>query len=387
VKALLITNDFPPMAGGEAVWYAQMCGTRPPERIIVLAPHVPGDREFDARQPYRIIRAWAPTSPHPLARLVQIIVLFACGLGIARRKECGDIHIGHLYLGVIGLALNRWLHLPYVVYLHGGEMAPYMRFRPIRAVTRRVICGARLVVVNSPFTRRLYETLGMSHPRVEIVLLSPATERFRPDVDPHAARVKYGLDGRRVILTVGRLVERKGHDVVIRALGQVRQSVGPVRYVIAGSGPEEQRLRVLARDLGCQDSVQFVGPVSPEELPLLYASCDVFVMPSRALGPAQRDGVEGFGIVFLEAGACAKPVIGGRSGGIADAVVDGVTGILVDPSDVDEVARTVSRLLLDKEEAGRLGACGRDRAQALERAWAGAVGRVFDGAAAAGDRT
>jgi len=175
------------------------------------------------------------------------------------------------------------------------------------------------------------------------------------------------LNGARLILTVGRLVERKGHDVVIRALPGIRRAVGPVRYLIAGAGPEEARLRTLAREVGCADDVVFAGHVDDRDLPLFYAACDVFVMPSRAL--EQRDGIEGFGIVFLEAGACGKPVVGGRSGGIADAVLDGITGVLVDPRSVDEVTGALTRLLQDRGEAARMGGEGRRRAEALQTAW------------------
>jgi phosphatidylinositol alpha-1,6-mannosyltransferase len=200
-------------------------------------------------------------------------------------------------------------------------------------------------------------------------------ERFRPDVNPRLIRDRYGLDGARVLLTVGRLVERKGHDVVIRALRRVSEAIGPVRYLIAGSGSEERRLRALAADLGCADEVIFIGHVSDEDLPPLYAACDVFVMPSRAL--QERDGIEGFGIVFLEAGASGKPVIGGRSGGITDAVLDGTTGVLVNPQDVEEIAEALIRLLRDREDAARMGEEGRRRAEALRLAWGTEVVRAW----------
>lgn len=375
MTALLVTNDFPPMAGGEATYYARICATLSPERVMVLAPRFPGDRSFDVGQAYRIIRRRVPVSPHPLARLLQIVLLSLHALRIARRERVHAVHIGHLWLGPIGLAVNRLLKVPYVIYLHGGDMAPYLRFRVVRAVVRTIVRHADVCVVNSAYTRRDYEAMGIHHPRVELLTMSVPLERFRPGLDPRAIRAKYRLDGQKVILTVGRLIERKGHDVVIRALSRIGGSLGSMRYVIAGRGPEEQRLRALARDLGCGEQVKFIGHVPDEDLPHLYAACDVFVMPSRALD--RRDGVEGFGIAFVEAGACGKPVIGGRSGGIADAVVDGVTGILVNPTDVEALAAVLVRLLRNQDEAARLGAQGRQRAQALERAWTATVDRIW----------
>ena len=377
MTALFITNDFPPMAGGEAGCYELVCAAVPPERVVVLAPQLPAADAFDARQAYRIIRSRVPVGPHPLARLVQIGIFFRQAVTIVRRERIDDVHIGHLHLGLVGLALKRLLGTPYVLYLHGGEMAAYLRFAPVRAMARTIVRNSRLIVANSEYTQARYEAMGMRFPRVETLLRSVGVDRFRPGIDPRGVRRRYGVNGGHVLLTVGRLVERKGHDMVIRALPQVERAVGPVQYIVAGSGPEGQRLHALARALGCAERVRFIGHVAEEDLAPLYAACDIFVMPSREL--AQRDGVEGFGAVFLEAGACAKPVVGGRSGGIADAVHDGVTGLLVNPTDVDELAAALIHLLRDPAEARRLGAQGRRRAEALERSWKPTVMRIFGG--------
>jgi phosphatidylinositol alpha-1,6-mannosyltransferase len=375
MTALFITNDFPPMAGGEATYYSLLCAAVPPDQVVVLAPLLPGADDIDARLPYRIVRRRVPTGPHPAARLAQIAVFLRVAAHLVRRKSIRDVHIGHLHLGLAGLAVKRLLGVPYVLYLHGGEMAAYMRLRPVRAAVRTIVKNARLLVVNSTYTRERYEAMGLRHPRVEVLMPSVGTDRFRPDRDPGAVRQKYDINGDRVILTVGRLVERKGHDMVIRALPAVERAAGPVLYVVAGGGPEERRLRALARDVGCAERVRFIGPISGEDLAALYVACDVFVMPSRALN--QRDGVEGFGIVFLEAGACAKPVVGGRSGGIADAVLDGVTGVLVNPTDIAELEGALIRLLRDPAEAQRLGMQGRKRAEALAQSWEPTVRRIF----------
>jgi phosphatidylinositol alpha-1,6-mannosyltransferase len=377
MSGLLITNDFPPMPGGEAAYYARICGTVA-DRVIVLAPRLPQDRRFDERQPYRVIRRWMPISPHPAARLVQMTLVFLYALPVLRRQRVEVVHVGHLYLGLVALVLGRLFRVPYVLYLHGGEMASYMRSRLVRAVVRAIVREARLVVVNSTFTRRHFEELAIRPARVEVLTMSVEVERFLPDLDAAEVRAKYGLDGHCVILTVGRLVERKGHDVVIRALARVQRSVGEALYLIAGCGPYEPRLRRLSHELGCEPRVRFLGQVPDADLPALYAACDVFAMPSRAL--AERDGVEGFGIAFVEAGAAAKPVVGGRSGGIADAVIDGVTGLLVEPTSVEDVAGALVSLLRDREHAARLGANGRRRAEALEAAWPATVQRIWQAA-------
>lgn len=371
MKGLLITNDFPPMGGGEAVWYDRLCGAVDPDQVIVLAPRLPADAEIDARRPYRVVRVPVPVATHPLARATQMILFFACALRLLRRERVQVVHFGHLYLGLIGLALWRLRKVPYVLYLHGGEMASYLRLRPVRAVVAAVLGGAAAIVVNSSYTRRHYEAIGLPLSGVRTLTMGVDLARFRPGLDPSGIRARYGLDRARVLLTVGRLVERKGHDTVIRALARVRAAIGPVRYLIVGTGPEYDRLRILADEVGCGDDVIFAGRVPDDDLPYLYAAADVFVMPSRAL--AGRDGIEGFGIVFQEAAACARPAVGARTGGIADAVADGETGVLVAPGSVEELAAAVLELLTDRERAAHLGGEARRRAERLARDWAPSV--------------
>jgi phosphatidylinositol alpha-1,6-mannosyltransferase len=186
-------------------------------------------------------------------------------------------------------------------------------------------------------------------------------DRFRPDADVSALRRRHAWAGKRVILTLARVVERKGHDLVIRALPRIREQVSEVRYVIAGpdDGGETDRLRGLAEELGVGHAVEFTGGLSADEIPLYYNACEVYVMPSREV--TRTGDTEGFGITFLEANACGKPVIGGRSGGVVDALEDGVTGFLVDPTDAEDLANRIILLLSDPELASRMGRAGRAR--------------------------
>lgn len=375
MRQLLVTNDFPPMPGGEARWYARLCASVRPDDVRVLAPRYDGDCEADGSLPYRVTRLRLPISPHPAARLVQLLGLAAAAVREVRRDRIIRLHIAHLYLGPVGLLVRALTGVPYVLYLHGGEMAGYMRSRPVRALVRRIVRIAEAVVVNSEFTRAHFLRLGAANPHTVRLPMSVAIPPHGAGEDGGALRRRYGLDGERIILTVGRLVERKGHDSVIRVLPRVRERVGPVRYVIAGSGPEEQRLRRLAAETGVARDVIFAGHVADDELARLYAACEVFAMPSRAL--PGRDGVEGFGIVFLEAAAAGRPAVGGRSGGIAEAVADGETGLLVEPDDADALAAAIIRLLEDRALAARLGERGRERVLALEREWRAGVAAVW----------
>lgn len=169
------------------------------------------------------------------------------------------------------------------------------------------------------------------------------------------------IKGKKVILTVARLVESKNHETLIRSFAKVAKCIPEAAYTIVGQGPLESCLRKLVYGLGLTDKVIFVGDVPDSELAAYYYSCDVFVMVSKEI--KERGEAEGFGIVFLEAAACAKPVIGSKSGGIPDAVIDNVTGLLVDPFNEEEIAQAITRVLQDERLAKRLGENGRKRVE------------------------
>lgn len=360
-KVLLVTNDFPPMAGGCARYYERLCVQAPPESLEVLAPDLPGAAEVDARLPVPIHRRRLPTSPRAVARAVQCLLFTWHAARILRRGPFVAVHLGHLYQLPIGVLLRRLFGVQYGVYLHGGEVPGLLRWGPVRSLFRRWLWGAAAVAVNSEYTRGHFLSLGFELPTT--VLLPPTVDpdRFQP---PEGARTRVrwelGLDGQFVALSVGRLVPRKAHDLLLRAVAHLRHRGVPVAALVVGEGPQRPILEALARELGVLDAVRFTGFVPEEALPLYYAAADAFVLPSRQL--PQRDGVEGFGIVFLEAGAAGLPVVGARTGGIPEAVEHGRTGLVVPQDDVEELAHALRSLACDGEAARRLGEEGRRRA-------------------------
>jgi phosphatidylinositol alpha-1,6-mannosyltransferase len=188
-----------------------------------------------------------------------------------------------------------------------------------------------------------------------VVPLGTDPQQFRPDVDPAPARTEFKLPAGRWMMTVARLTPHKGVDVGIQALARLATKYPDLRYAVAGRGPDRERLVALATSLGVADRLHWLGSAPDEFLPGLYRNTDIYLGLSRQEGTR----VEGFGISLLEASATGVPVIGGRAGGVPDAVRDGETGSLVDPTSVDEVARTVERLLDDPALARRLGEGGR----------------------------
>jgi len=298
----------------------------------------------------------------------------ACSLSeIAVRDRPRVVQLSTCDEGYLALQLQRWFRLPFVIYAHGNEILAAIDsdWDKPRLALKKAAC----VLANSSFTAGLLQMAGVAAEAIAIIPLGCDISKFRPRRPNLQLRQKVLGDRARgpVILTVGNLVERKGHDMVIRSLPVVCQRVPDVTYLIVGTGPFKERLSELATELGLRDRIIFAGKVSDDELPDVYAMCDVFAMPSRAR-LASHD-VEGFGLVFLEAGACAKPVVAGRSGGIEDAVVDGVTGLIVDPSDARDIGQALIRLLTDSELRGRLGQQSRDRVE-KEHTWSMLGARV-----------
>jgi phosphatidyl-myo-inositol dimannoside synthase len=295
---------------------------------------------FTAKGKYLRAAAWS-------AAILEIMV----------REQPKIVQLATAGEGPLGLWLRRWCRLPFVVYAHGNEVLNAMKMNGQKL--RAGLQGADRVLAVSQFTANLVQKAGVSPDRIVIVHPGCDSDHFQP-LGPRMDLRQKLLGDRykdKVILSVGNLVARKGHDMVIRALPRLREIVPEVVYVIVGQGSHRIQLENLAMRFGVRDRVVFAGCVSVEDLPDIYALADVFVMPSRE----QLDvcDVEGFGLVFLEASACAKPVIGGRSGGIPDAIVDGVTGLMVDPHDAEDIANALARVLCNSDLATRWGRQGR----------------------------
>jgi phosphatidylinositol alpha-1,6-mannosyltransferase len=186
-----------------------------------------------------------------------------------------------------------------------------------------------------------------------------------------AVRQRHNLGRSPVLLTVGRLQRRKGQDMAIQALPRIMKKFPDVKYMIVGSGEEYASLQRLAQDVGVRDRVIFVGRIADGEQAAYYAACDVFLMPNRQIG----EDIEGFGIVFLEAGAAGKPVIGGTSGGTGEAILDEVTGLRVNGENIQEIATAVVELLANPAKARAMGECGRRRVE-TEFSWESVVERT-----------
>jgi phosphatidylinositol alpha-1,6-mannosyltransferase len=358
MKSLLITFDYPPIVGGISTFFDNVWKLLPPQNYLILAPRKKGYKRVDVNSSFRIYRYFTFIS----WRLMRTLILFLYTLIIVVREKIDILICGvPVSLGFVGLIFNKILKIPYLVFYYGGEFDKYRKRKILFKLLQVVLRNARFIITNSEFTSQ--EVLKFDVRAQRVIKITPGTntERFRPGLDVANLKERFCLEGKKVLLTVARLARRKGIDSVISVLPRVIAQVPNLVYLIVGSGKDADYLRNLVREKSLKEHVIFVGAVTEEELPLYYNACDIYVMPNRKT--EGQEVFEGFGISFIEANACAKPVIGGTSGGVEDAVLDGQTGLLVDSNNKALLADSIIRLAKDKEYANELGNNGRQRVE------------------------
>jgi phosphatidylinositol alpha-1,6-mannosyltransferase len=341
-RVLVLTPDYPPAFGGiqELACRVVRGWSRLDSRVVTL--RTPGSSAFDesARQPVRR----AP-QPRFAGRRAAMLALNGAAAVESVRFRPDVVFSIHIAASLAAYGLRLVARVPYVQYVHGMEVAARPRLAAL------VLGAADAIAVNSAYTERLALRSGARRDRIRVIL---------PGVAP-VSRPCSADRARPRVVVVSRLDERyKGHDVLIRAMPLVRARVPDARLVVIGDGALRPSYERLAAALGISSSVDFRGAVTPDERDVWLDRAHVFAMPSRL---APDGGGEGFGIAYLEAAAHGLPVVAGNVGGAMDAVVDGETGVLVEPTDHVAVGDAIADLLVDRDKAARLGQAGRDRAK------------------------
>jgi len=353
VKHLLVTNDFPPKIGGIQSYLWELWRRLPADEAAVLTTPYAGDAEFDAAAPIHIERIEQPVML-PTRLLAERIDQTAARLGAELVVLDPALPVGHL---------GPSLSLPYGVILHGAEITVPGRVPGPRHALARVLRGAEIVIAAGGYPADEGERAARRSLPVVVVPPGVDTDRFVPlgEAERAAVRKQFGIAPEStLVVSVSRLVPRKGMDVLIRAAARLAPVHPELEVVIGGSGRDRARLERLVADLAAP--VRLVGRVDDGDLPGLYGAADVFAMAcrNRWLGLEQ----EGFGIVFLEAAACGVAQVAGESGGAAEAVLDGETGLVVDdPRSVAALAGALRALVIDPDRRAAMGAAGRARAE------------------------
>ena len=373
MRVLLATMNYPPpLYGGSVLYLNRLITHIPPENVTVLTSSK-GDFEaesaYDRSQRFETIRIPVIFSYKMTLSITAKFLLIARWFFALWRfvnpKYISVVALDNVfYLGIPVLLICKLRRIPFVVFTFGEELskAPKenasVKARVHNWIYRKTLFGASIIISISNPTTKLLEKYGVSSSKVK--LIHPPTEV--PQVSPSKKEIKdflfrHQLENKLIIASVGSFIPRKGFDKLIQAIPEVLKQHPDAFLVLVGSGFMEPALTNLTKDLNIEEHVRFLGRIDREELNLLYASCELFVMPNYTL----PDGdAEGYGMVFNEANAFAKPVIGGRSGGTIDAIQHQQTGLLVDGKNVSEIAGAICTLLGNRDLARVLGKQAQD---------------------------
>jgi len=358
-KVLVVTELFLPTKGGTAVWFDEVYRRLGGKGTHILTAEVSGAAEYDTTHPNSVHRvslkrhAWLrPES------LIMYLKLLARSLALSMRFDFEAVHAGRvLPEGLVAWFVARLIRKPVVIYAHGEEITTWRQSGKYR-IMRFTYRHADKVIANSDFTREELIKLNVAPERITLISPGVDIEKFKPGLESADLRAQVGAGpDQLMILSVGRLSRRKGFDQVIKSLPSLVEKGLDVHYVIIGIGEDRDYLQDLASQDAVAGRVHLLGHVEMADLPRWYNACDVFVMSNREI----NGDTEGFGIVFLEAAASAKPVIAGMAGGTADSVVDGVTGLRIDGNCSATVANGLYKLLSDPILSKRMGEDGLKR--------------------------
>lgn len=355
-KILCITNDFGPRAGGIETFVIGLIERMPVGSVIVYTSSQDNSESFDAK--------WLRNYGVEVVRDRAKILLPTFRVGRAVRKIARERAITTVFFGaaaplaLLSQGLRRAGVTRIVALTHGHEVW-WAKVWPFSFAMARIGNGVDHLTFLGEFTRKNIARSLSASSASAMVKVAPGidTEHFAPQARAHELKRQLGLNDKKVIVSVGRLVHRKGQDILIEALPEIRKSEPSAHILFVGEGPYKSYLEKRASELGVSENITFIGRIQYSDLPLYICVGDIFAMPSRSRLAGLE--VEGLGIVYLEASACGLAVIGGKSGGAPDAVLEGETGFAVDGRVPGEVAKAAIALLSQPELAQQMGMRGR----------------------------
>lgn len=346
INILLLSEIFPPKHGGSGRWFFELYRRLTPGTMTLITHNGASQRQqsIDNTFPQTILRLPMTSTSWGLLSLEGLMFYARMVRRILKLKptRLDQIHCGRaLPEGFMGLIVSLLLRKPLVCYVHGEDIEVARTSRELALMVRLVLKGSKRLICNSQNTRHLL----MNHWRVpshKIEVLNPGVDTavFQPSLPDADFRRQMGWEGRFVTLTVGRLQRRKGHDKMIEALPAIRQNIPNVLYAIVGDGDQRPTLQALVEQHGLEQAVQFLDELDDDQLVQCYQQCNLFILPNRADG----NDIEGFGMVLVEAQAAGKPVIAGDSGGTAETMVQGVTGLVIDCTQPETIQQGVVQL-------------------------------------------
>lgn len=351
-KTLLFTIDFPPNIGGVANYYFEIYKHLPNNKITVLTQKTNNKDDYSFNIYRKELISFLPIWPRWLPAIFHLYKTI-------KKEEVSTVLVGQILpLGTIAFLLSKILNIEYVVFTHGFDILKSQKRKRKKYLTEIILKNAKNIIANSNFTKNEIKKLGVKPDK--ITTLYPCPHIKPPAKNDVKKRLinEYDLKDKKIILSIGRMVKRKGFDTVIKSMNLVTKSVDNAVYIIAGGvGNYENEIRKTVKKYNQKNNITIISNPTNDEIAALYDLCNVFIMPSRKIGA----DVEGFGIVYLEANLFEKPVIGGASGGVSEAIINDKTGLLVDPESVGEIKDAIVKLLNNEGVAKTMGVYGKKR--------------------------
>jgi phosphatidylinositol alpha-1,6-mannosyltransferase len=359
-KVLVLTENFPPISGGSGRWFWELYSRLPKEQYLILADDIQGAVEFDKTHQLNILRMplkskeWGFKSSSGLKFYWRVFWQIR---KIIKQHQITHIHCGRvIHEGVTAWLLKLITGTPYLCYVHGEDVETAATSGEHNLMVKQVCKHADLLICNSHnsanIVKRLHyagdDKIQVLHPGVDASLFVPA-------VSDEAFKQHMAWQGRKVIITVGRLQERKGQDMMLRATALLKNQFPEILYAVIGRGECLESLKALTAELNLNDHVQFLTDVSDAQMIQCYQQSDIFILPNRTIG----NDIEGFGMVLVEAQACGKPVIAGDSGGTKETMLLNQSGFVIDCTDEKLISKTVATLLSDPAGSNEMGKVGR----------------------------
>lgn len=359
-KTLLISEIFPPIHGGSGRWFWELYSRLPRDEYLIVAGQSSETAEFDLTHDLNVQRinlsspSWGIKSKTGLAFYWQTFWLLR---KIIKQHNIQQIHCGRcLPEGVMGWLLSIFTGISYLCYVHGEDVETASTSRELSWLVKNVLKKASKLICNSKNTANIIKNTWQT-PQEKVVILNPGcdTTKFVPAEEDENIKEKLGWRNKKVILTVGRLQKRKGHDMMISALPEILKQHPDVLYAVIGNGEELKHLTTLASNLNVNNHVLFMSEITDEQMIQCYQQCDLFILPNRTEG----NDIEGFGMVLVEAQSCGKPVIAGDSGGTAETMIIGETGFIIDCTQASVIAEKINEILATPEILTNIGKQGR----------------------------
>ena len=352
---LFVTNDFGPRAGGIETFIIGLIQRRPFGQTIVYTSFQENSAQFDAdwlaNYGVRVIRDRSKILlPTPRVALQLRGIIKKEGITTAAFGAAAP-------LGLLSASMKRAGVVRTVALTHGHEVW-WAKVFPFNLLLRRIGSTVDVLTYLGEFTRKAISKALSARAQSAMVKIAPGidVEHFIP-TDASSLRASLGLADKKVIVSVGRLVHRKGQDHLIEAMPEILKNVPRAHLLLVGEGPYREHLQNLVHQLKLESSVTFIGRIQYQDLPMYICVGDIFAMPSRSRLMGLE--VEGLGIVYLEASSCGLPVLAGDSGGAPDAVIQNETGLVVSGTDNKEIASAAVALLTNLEASQKMGTVGR----------------------------